>query len=332
MRGIRVPGGAALSRKQVDEIEADAKKARRARAAAAQVRERRARGAGREVPRATARRSSSGSHEGDLALFVAGPDRVSSPALDRVRQDVARRMNLIAGIRIEFLVGHGLSDVRAAIRRPARSAPCTIRSRRRCPTTCRCSTRAPERARALAYDCVFNGTELGGGSIRISDPALQASAFSAARHRRGDGAGALRLPARGTARRRAAARRHRVRLRSNRDAARRRRVAARRDRVSQDDRGARAVRGRAVAGAGRRICSDLHISDRRATRRERRRGHTSASRPKAPTRSRWPASTTATSSSCRASRRRAGRAARRHADDLRPGGRSSSAPPASRTG
>jgi aspartyl-tRNA synthetase len=32
---------------------------------------------------------------------------------------------------------------------------------------------APERARAQAYDCVFNGTELGGGSIRISDPNLQ---------------------------------------------------------------------------------------------------------------------------------------------------------------
>jgi aspartyl-tRNA synthetase len=31
----------------------------------------------------------------------------------------------------------------------------------------------PERARALAYDVVLNGTELGGGSIRINDPELQ---------------------------------------------------------------------------------------------------------------------------------------------------------------
>jgi aspartyl-tRNA synthetase len=37
---------------------------------------------------------------------------------------------------------------------------------------------APERARAQAYDCVFNGTELGGGSIRISDPQLQGRIFS----------------------------------------------------------------------------------------------------------------------------------------------------------
>ncbi len=31
----------------------------------------------------------------------------------------------------------------------------------------------PGAVRALAYDVVYNGTELGGGSIRISDPALQ---------------------------------------------------------------------------------------------------------------------------------------------------------------
>ena len=36
---------------------------------------------------------------------------------------------------------------------------------------------APERVRAQAYDCVLNGTELGGGSIRISDPNLQARVF-----------------------------------------------------------------------------------------------------------------------------------------------------------
>jgi aspartyl-tRNA synthetase len=35
----------------------------------------------------------------------------------------------------------------------------------------------PEAARALAYDIVLNGTELGGGSIRISDPELQRRIF-----------------------------------------------------------------------------------------------------------------------------------------------------------
>ena len=36
----------------------------------------------------------------------------------------------------------------------------------------------PTKARALAYDIVLNGTELGGGSIRISNPADQSRVFS----------------------------------------------------------------------------------------------------------------------------------------------------------
>jgi aspartyl-tRNA synthetase len=37
--------------------------------------------------------------------------------------------------------------------------------------------REPHRARARAYDVVLNGLELGGGSIRIGDPALQSRIF-----------------------------------------------------------------------------------------------------------------------------------------------------------
>ena len=35
----------------------------------------------------------------------------------------------------------------------------------------------PEKARARAYDVVMDGLELGGGSIRIADPALQSQVF-----------------------------------------------------------------------------------------------------------------------------------------------------------
>jgi aspartyl-tRNA synthetase len=36
----------------------------------------------------------------------------------------------------------------------------------------------PGRCRALHYDAVYNGMELGSGSIRITDPALQAAVFA----------------------------------------------------------------------------------------------------------------------------------------------------------
>ena len=39
--------------------------------------------------------------------------------------------------------------------------------------------RDPGAARAIAYDIVLNGTELGGGSIRIHDPEIQSRMFRA---------------------------------------------------------------------------------------------------------------------------------------------------------
>jgi aspartyl-tRNA synthetase len=176
VRGLRVPGGASLSRKQVDEIESEAKKG----GALGLLRLKLVNGAlegpaAKFLPEGTAAKLAL--NEGDLGLFVAAPDHVSSSALDRVRQDVARRLNLVSDSESRFLWVTDFPMFEKDAATGALSAvhhPFTAPH----PDDVPLLDSAPERVRALAYDCVFNGTELGGGSIRISDPGLQRRVFS----------------------------------------------------------------------------------------------------------------------------------------------------------
>jgi aspartyl-tRNA synthetase len=171
VRGIRVPGGASLTRKQVDEIESAAKSL----GAAGLLRLKAAGGtlegpAAKYLPSQAAARLSL--TDGDLGLFVAGPDHVSGPSLDRVRNEVAALLNLIpAGenrfvwiIDFPLLERDPVSGVLNSVNHPF-TAPH--------PDDLPLLNTQPERARALAYDMVLNGTELGGGSLRIADPFLQ---------------------------------------------------------------------------------------------------------------------------------------------------------------
>jgi aspartyl-tRNA synthetase len=175
VRGIVVPGGATLSRKQVDELEAVAKSA----GAAGLLRLKRLNGA-LEGPAAkflgpdAAERLGLG--EGDLGLYAAAGDRLTSPVLDRVRQEVARRLDLIPEDRLEFL---WVTDFPAFDRDPATGAVAAVHHPFTSPNhdDLALLDSDPAAARAFAYDCVLNGTELGGGSIRISDPALQSRVF-----------------------------------------------------------------------------------------------------------------------------------------------------------
>jgi aspartyl-tRNA synthetase len=176
VRGIRVPGGGALTRKQVDEIEAVAKSL----GAAGLLRLKRTGGTlegpvAKYIPEAAAARLALS--EGDLALFVAGPDHVSSPALDRVRQELGRRLGLIpeAEDRFVWIIDFPLfeKDPVSGILSPV-NHPFTGPH----PDDLPLLDSAPERVRAVAYDMVVNGTELGGGSLRIADPALQRRIFS----------------------------------------------------------------------------------------------------------------------------------------------------------
>jgi len=175
VRGIRVPGGGALSRKQVDEIEAAAKSL----GAAGLLRLKRSAGA-LEGPAAKFLGPDAagrlGLEDGDLCLLVAGPDRISSPSLDRVRQEVAHLLNLVPpGVnRFVWIIDFPLFDRDAATGALSSvNHPFTAPH----PDDLPLLETAPERARALAYDVVLNGTELGGGSLRIADPRLQRQVF-----------------------------------------------------------------------------------------------------------------------------------------------------------
>ncbi len=176
VRGLVLPGGAAWSRKQVDELEALAKGA----GAGGLMRVRFADGA-YDGPIAKflsdEARASLALTEGDLALFVAAPDHVSSPALDRVRQECARRLDLVDAKAQRFLwvmdfpmfEKDPVTGALAAVHHPFTASH---------PDDMAAYPDEPARWRALAYDVVLNGTELGGGSIRTSDPAVQSRMFS----------------------------------------------------------------------------------------------------------------------------------------------------------
>jgi aspartyl-tRNA synthetase len=175
VRGIRVPGGASLTRKQVDEVEAAAKTL----GAAGVLRLKLAGGVLEGGPAkhlGPGAAPALGLAEGDLCLLVAGPDRITGPSLDRVRHEVASRLNLVTegGNRFVWIVDFPLFE-----RDPATGALASVNHPFTAPhpDDLHLLDTAPERARALAYDLVLNGTELGGGSLRIADPALQRRIF-----------------------------------------------------------------------------------------------------------------------------------------------------------
>jgi aspartyl-tRNA synthetase len=167
VRGVRIPGGAALSRKQVDELEQIAKSG----GASGLLRVKKQNGALDGPAAKFVTESGAGIlalEEGDLALMVGATDAISSVALDRVRQDAARRMNLVRDDRMELLwvTDFPLFGIDAdtgglaAVHHPF-TAPN--------PEDLHKLESDPQSVRALAYDVILNGTELGGGSIRIHD-------------------------------------------------------------------------------------------------------------------------------------------------------------------
>jgi aspartyl-tRNA synthetase len=110
-----------------------------------------------------------GAEEGDLLLLVADGAKVANAVLAQLRLDLGERFGLIDESQDAFcwIVDWPLFE-RDADSDPWHAVhhPFTAPSGEFDPAD-------PGAARADAYDIVWNGQELGGGSIRISDPVLQ---------------------------------------------------------------------------------------------------------------------------------------------------------------
>jgi aspartyl-tRNA synthetase len=112
--------------------------------------------------------------EGDLLLVVADQPAVANAVLAQLRLDLGEQLGLIADDAEEFcwIVDWPMFEFNEQEGRwDPLHHPFTGAAGELDPDN-------PGEARALAYDLVWNGQEMGGGSIRISDPELQLKALA----------------------------------------------------------------------------------------------------------------------------------------------------------
>lgn len=171
VRGIRVSGGASLSRKEVDGLTTLAKQAGAGGLATLKRKGDALSGPLASLDGVTA--DLVGLADGDLLVATAGPDRVTAPVLDRVRQQLIARLcpqpsqpHAFAWVEAFPLFEHDPVSHQWIFAHHPFTAPHPA-------DVDRVFDGEVEGIRALHYDLVYNGNELGSGSIRITDPRLQ---------------------------------------------------------------------------------------------------------------------------------------------------------------
>jgi aspartyl-tRNA synthetase len=115
-----------------------------------------------------------GAKEGDLLLVVADKPKVANAVLAQLRLDLAAEFGLVpeGTDSLLWIVDWPLMEANDGGGWDPLHHPFTAPAAGFDPAD-------PGGARALAYDLVWNGQEMGGGSIRISDAALQGEVFAA---------------------------------------------------------------------------------------------------------------------------------------------------------
>jgi aspartyl-tRNA synthetase len=174
-KGFAVPGGGALSRRDVDAFSEIAKQS--LGRGVAWVKRR-----GTELTGSIAKGSSIeilgqiGVGDGDAAIMVLGKDRDILPVLGAVRQQLLARLAPKPTAEHSFcwVVDFPLFEPDPETGQPVFAHhPFTSPH----PDDVAKLDTEPFACRALHYDAVYNGNELGSGSIRITDPNLQRRVF-----------------------------------------------------------------------------------------------------------------------------------------------------------
>ena len=179
VRGFVIPGAARFSRREVDELVAQAKQfgaaglvwARRT----ADTVQTSAKAIGEEHTRRVL--DAAGATSDDLLVLGSGAPDAISRVLGQLRLAVAKKQNLIPENRWELLwvTDFPLFDWNADERRwDSVNHPFTAPREE----DLHLLASEPGRVLAKAYDVILNGWELGGGSIRIHDRETQAKVFS----------------------------------------------------------------------------------------------------------------------------------------------------------
>ena len=181
VRAINVKGGAAFSRKEIDALAEFAKSYRAKGLAWTKM-------ANGEVSSSFAKFLSAEENaaiaermelcDGDLILVCADKDTVVFDTLGALRVHCAKKLNLLDPRDFKFMwvTDFPLFEYSEEENRYcAKHHPFTMPN----PEDLDKIESDPANCRAIAYDIVLNGTELGGGSIRIHDADIQSRMFKA---------------------------------------------------------------------------------------------------------------------------------------------------------